>query len=189
MKDGLCAYHPDNITVYQPELTYYPIFKNEKFAFIDIRIWGKLISTKVYKDAINSLGKERYSVYNVINEDIIGLFAVCRVAQSYKYIRKYGIFHLMNKSSASSVVTNEHFTHMDIFFSEILLDLSTNENKKYAAFIIIHIKKKRYFTLNNEKTKLYLIKVIKKILDCKYIDAKYKNKIKTDFSDLEITTL
>ena len=31
MRDGMCAYHPDNIIVYQPELTYYPIFKNEKY--------------------------------------------------------------------------------------------------------------------------------------------------------------
>ena len=189
MRDGMCAYHPDNIIVYQPELTYYPIFKNEKFAFVDIRIWGKLISTEVYKNAINSLGKERYTVFNVINEDIIGLFAVCRVAKSYKYIRKYGIFHLMDKSSASSVVTHEHFMHMDVFFADILFDLSTNENKKYAAFIIIPIKTKKYFTLNNENTKLYLIKVIKKILNCKYIDDKYKNKIKNNFSDLPILAL
>ena len=187
MRDGMCAYHPDNIIVYQPELTYYPLFKNEKFAFIDI--WGKLISTQVYKNAINSLGKERYTVFNVINEDIIGLFAVCRVAKSYKYIRKYGIFHLMDKSSASSVVSHEHFMHMDVFFADILFDLSTNENKKYAAFIIIPIKTKKYFTLNNENTKLYLIKVIKKILNCKYIDDKYKNKIKTNFSDLPILAL
>ena len=186
MKDGWCSYHPDNITVYQPELTYYPIFKDEKFAYIDIRIWGKLIRTEIHKKALNLLGKERYSVYNVINEDIIWLFSICSLAQSYKYIRKYGIFHKRDKASASLIVTKEHFTHMDIFFSEILFDLSKNENKKYSSFIIANIKRKKYFTLTNESTKLYLIKVIKKILSCRYIEEKYKYQIKQSFKDLGI---
>ena len=184
MKDGLCANNPDNTTVYQPELSYYLIFKNERFAFIDIRIWGKLIKNEVYKKAMNFLGKERYSVFNIINEDIIGIFAISMVAQSYKYIRKYGVFHYKDRNTASRTTTMNHFMYMDIYFSEILFDLSKNENKKYAAFIIIPIKHKYYYTIKEEKTKLYLIKVIKKILNCEYIEEKYKAQIKKEYSYL-----
>ena len=184
MRDGLCSHNPDNSIIYQPELSYYLIFKNERFAFVDIRIWGKLIKNEVYKKAMNLLGKERYSIFNIINEDIIGIFSISMVAQSYKYIKKYGIFHYNNKNTASRTTTKNHFMYMDIYFSEILFDLSKNENKKYAAFIIIPIKYKYYYTIKDEKTKLYLIKVIKKILNCEYIEEKYKTQIKNEYSYL-----
>ena len=35
----------------------------------------------------------KYSKFVTYTEDIIGLFAVCNVAESYKFIRKYGVFH------------------------------------------------------------------------------------------------
>ena len=73
---------------------------------------------------------------------------------------------------------------MDIFFSEILFDLSKNENKKYAAFIIIPIKSKFYFTIKNEETKDYLRKMIQKILNCEYIEEKYKNEIRHNYEQL-----
>ena len=183
MTDNICSL-PDNFTVYQPNLTYYLIFEKERFKMVDIWIWGKLFLADTYKKAINLLGKERYSVFNAINEDIIGLFSICLSSQSYKFIRKYGIFHFISDKTASRRVSNDHFMKMDIFFSEILFDLSKNENKKYAAFIIIPIKSKFYFTIKNEETKDYLRKMIQKILNCEYIEEKYKNEIRHNYEQL-----
>ena len=185
-KDDLCSHNPNNFTVYQPELSYYLLFKNKQFSFVDTRIWAKLIKNTVYKKAIDLLGKERYSVYNIINEDLIGIFSISFIAKSYKYFRKYGIFHYCGrKYTTSGKIPNDHFTYVDIFFTEIIFDLSKNDKKRYAAKNIIQIKKRYYYTIKEQKNKLYLIKVIKKILDCQYIEDKLKTKIKEEYSFLE----
>mgnify|MGYP002625419021 CR=1 FL=1 len=186
--DGFTNNHKDNFTVNQPDLAYYPMFKNESFAFIDNTIWGKLINTDIYKSSVNLLGEERYSVYNIINEDIISLFAICRMARSYKYIRKYGIFHLIDKTTKPYNKNKEDIMFANVFFSDILFELSLYENKKYAAFIIISLKSTWSFTILNQQTKSYLNKVINKILNSEYIAEKYKDKIKALYGRLELST-
>ena len=66
MKDGICTHHPNNLIIKQPELSYYTLFKKDQFSLVDIQIWGKLFNTKVYKKAVNLLGKKRYSIFNSI---------------------------------------------------------------------------------------------------------------------------
>ena len=133
-----CSKIPDNFTIYQPNLTYRLMFENERFKYFDIWIWGKLILANTYKEAINLLGKERYSMFNVINEDVIALFSICLCSKSYKFIRKYGIFHYRNRNTASQKVTREHFMLMDVFFSDILFDLSKNEiRQNYSNFGLV----------------------------------------------------
>ena len=124
MSDGFCTSIPDNLIVRQPELTDFTLFKDENFKYVDPQIWGKLIKTKAYVDALNLLGKDRYSTFNVINEDLIAVFAISNVAESYKYIRKYGLFHKKGYNTAVHRVEVEHERKMAIFFDEIVFDLS-----------------------------------------------------------------
>lgn len=184
MKDGICTHHPNNLIIQQPELSYYTLFKNDQYSLVDIQIWGKLFNNKVYKKAVNLLGKKRYSIFNIINEDIITLYVICNLSKSYKFLRKYGLFHLIDNRTASRLASQEHCLKMDIFFSDIIFDLSKNNNKKYSAIIIIRLKEMCYFSLTNKKTKKYLISVIKKIMNCIYIEDKYKNKIRKEYEDL-----
>ena len=180
MNDGPCTHHPDNLIVRQPELPYFPMFKDEHFDYVDVQIWGKIFKTEIYKKAVNLLGKERYSTYNAINEDIVGVFSICIVAESYKYMRKYGIFHLVGHLTASRRVTREHNSKMIIFLSEIIYDLSKNEYKKYAAILILNLS-----TFNNEINQ-YLRNFLKKIMNSEYIGEKYKEKIRKKFSELGV---
>ena len=177
MNDGPCTHHPDNLIVRQPELPYFPMFKDEHFDYVDVQIWGKIFKTEVYKKAVNLLGKERYSTYNAINEDIVGVFSICIVTESYKYMRKYEIFHLVGHLTASRRVTREHNSKMIIFLSEIIYDLSKNEYKKYAAIMILNLS-----TFNNEINK-YLSNFLKKIMNSEYKGEKYKEKIRKKFSE------
>lgn len=177
LKDGFCTHHPNKLIVHQPELSYYALFKNNEFSAVDVQIWGKLFKNNVYKNAVNFLGKRRYSVFNALNEDMIGLFPICNIAKSYKYIRKYGLFHFISKSTASQNASKEHSMNMEIFFCDVIFDLSKNKNKKYAAIIAIRLKSKPFFTLSRNKTKRYLFYVLKKIINSKYIEKKYKNQI------------
>ena len=180
MNDGPCTHHPDNLIVRQPELPYYPMFKNDHFDYVDIQIWGKIFKTEVYKKAVNLLGKERYSTYNAINEDIVGVFSICIVAESYKYMRKYGLFHLVGHLTAVHRATGEHTSKMIIFLSDIIYDLSKNEYKKYAAIMILEL---RVF---NDEIKQNLRNFLKKVMNCEYIEEKYKEKIRKKFSELGV---
>ena len=181
IKNGPLPDHSDNLIVRQPELSHFALFKNGYFDIIDIHIWGKLIKTEVYKKAVNLLGKEKYSTYNINNEDMIGVFSISQAAETYKYIRRYGIFHMVGQPSTSNTSPGDHNNKMLIFFSEVILDLSKNKDKIYVINFILGI------TPSNEENKLYLIKVLKKIITCKYIEEKYKDEIKEKYNKLKFS--
>jgi glycosyltransferase involved in cell wall biosynthesis len=183
MKDGPCTYHPNNLIIRQPELSYYTLFKNEEFAIVDIQIWGKLFKTQIYKSAIDIIGAKRFSVFNALNEDMIVLFSICNVAKSYKYIRKYGLFHFYSNSTASKTASREHCMNMEVLFCDVIFDSSINISKKYAAIIAIRLRNMSYFSLSNFQTKRYLFYVLKKIINSKFVEEKYKKKIISEYKD------
>ena len=172
---SISSFIPHNQIVLQPELSIYTMFKNDRFAFFDYRIWEKLFKNQIYKKSVNFLGYKRYSVFNTYNEDIIGLFIICNIAQSYKYIRKYGVFHLNDYSSASDSAGNELRIFNDLFFSEIILDTAKIQHKKYAA--VFFATRVHFYDKNNS----YLINVFNKIMNSKYIEEKYKIKLKEKY--------
>ena len=179
IKDNWYINIPHNYVVSQPMLSSYPLFAKDKFRYHDYTIWAKLYKNSTYKKAVNFLTFERYSVFNTYNEDLIGLFTICNVADNYKYIRKYGVYHKDYVNSTSHVAKKEKTIYDDIFFSEIILDLGKNQFKKYGAiFLNSRVK------LSNDENNQYLLKVINKILHSKYIDKKYKKKIKLNFGEL-----
>ena len=186
MEDGICTHHYNNFIVRQPELSYYTLFKNNDFSVVDIQIWGKLFKSLVYKDAVNLLGIKRYSVFNALNEDMIGLFSICNVAKSYKYIRKYGLFHFLNNSSASQIASKEHYMNMEIFFCDIIFDLSKASSKKYAAIIAIKLRTKLFYSISNNKTKRYLIYVLKKIIKSKFVEKEYKRQLISTYKEFDL---
>ena len=180
MSDGKYTNHSNDLIVRQPELTYFSFFKDDHFNFNDIQIWGKLFRTEVYKNAVNLLGEERYSTLNNINEDLVGYFAICNVAQSYKYFRKYGLFHLINNPITSfTKVSSENRIEMTLFFTDVLFDLSKNENKKYAAIGVIELYDSIIYL--GSKNKSYLENILRKINECQFIDQKYKEEIKNKY--------
>ena len=183
MKDGPCTHHPDNLIVHQPELPYYPMFKDEKFDYIDVQIWGKIYKTKIYKKSVEILGKERYSTYNIFNEDILGLFVICTVSKSYKYMRRYGLFHLVGHYTSSKRVFHDHAVKNVIFFSDVIFDLSKDEYKKYSAIILYGMENL------SEENKEYLSIILKKIMNCKFIEEKYKKNLKKEYGYLKIFQL
>jgi len=180
MRDDPMTHHPDGLIVKQPELSYFPFFKNKIYNYNDVSIWGKIYRIEKYKAAINLLGKKRYSIYNAFNEDQIALFAICIVSKSYKYMRKYGIFHTMGHKSALRRAKIDHATKMNIFFIEEIYDLSKNEYKKYGLYTAIS------FNLNNlnEDNKKYLRRVLKKILECQYIEKKLKQQLTKKYKSI-----
>ena len=75
---------------------------NGKFSPHDITLWGKIIKSKVYIKAINLLGVRRYSKFISWAEDTSMNFIIFNIAETYKFIYKYGILHLSGSFTASS---------------------------------------------------------------------------------------
>ena len=70
----------------------------------------------IYKKAINILGKKRYSVYVSLLEDNIMIFILFQFANSFKFISKYGIYHIIHSESASFTLSKEHYKFCNIYF-------------------------------------------------------------------------
>ena len=88
MNDSPFSDHPNNLILFQPKLSKYPI--NKKKLYNDIHIWAKSIKKAVYKKAVNLLGKKRYSVYMSWAEDTSMIFIIFNIAKSFKFVDKYG---------------------------------------------------------------------------------------------------
>ena len=180
MKDLRNYKHKNNLTVVQPELSIWLISKYGKFAPHDVTIWAKIIKSKLYINAINLLGKNRYSTYMSWAEDTSMNHVIFNIANSFKFIHKYGIFHLNTNTTASYTQSiNNHFFG-ELFLTDIIFDFSNeNHNKIFSLFSALETLK-RYYTKREfiqENSIQYLNNIIMKILKCKYINCKNKNKL------------
>ena len=110
------------------------------------------------------------------------LFIITNVASSYKYIRKYCLFHNIHKKSTSSQLSHDEKVYGRLFRLEVELDLAKKDCYNIPALNLIKLQKK-YDFVKEEKNILYLKKIIKKIMYSEKIDDKYKDEIKSLYSD------
>ena len=68
---------------------------------------------------------------------------------------------------------------MQIFFTDVVFDLSKNENKKYGLFMALSFN----FKDLDEDNKLYLQNVLKKILESQYINEKLKEVLRNQYKE------
>jgi glycosyltransferase involved in cell wall biosynthesis len=166
--------------VFQPELKFLSIKNN------DIHIWGKIIKKEIYAKAINLIGIKRYSVYLCITEDDIMVFMLYNSAKSYKYLPIYGLFHLVSNETASFTLPKNHIFFAKIFYSEIIFDFTKNDYFeknfiiKFALNLLKHINKDKKLSNNN---RLYLKRVLIKMMNYNYINNKLKLFIRKNFKE------
>ena len=170
----------DNLTVFQPELGIFHM--NGSIIPNNIVIWGKLIKNEIFKKAVNMLGEEKYTKYINWNEDTSIFFVVSQVAQSFKFIEKYGIMRFLSIGNSSSGQKKEIKMIGEIFLVEVILDFSKNIDKNRAAKRIKNLKQSNNFVLSNNKTKEYFQKVMTKILRDENIEEYYKNELRKTYN-------
>ena len=186
MKEDLYHDHKDGLTVYQPELSYYAISKNDKYKLNDIGVWGRLTKADIYKEAINNfginaLGEIRNSCFVTWAEDSSMSMAIYKYAKSYKFIKKYGIFHYISETTASNTSKNDLKKYGELFFIDIVFDFGNNnfKGKKYSFQMLQKMIFDKINNLGSEKNVRFLKSILKKMLDCPYISIENKNEIKT----------
>jgi len=187
IKIGPFNRHPINMTLTQPQLGLFPISKKGKYSDNDFHIWGKSIKTKIYKTAVNYLGKKSYSFYNCYTEDISIVFVLFNIAQSFIFIGIFGILHLEYKESTSFSLPDSKKLMTELYLLEIIVDFIKNKemNKNYIIEKLLLILKKQYINSFYKEHIQYLNQIIKKILAIstltkneKDLIAKYTRNIK-----------
>ena len=89
IKEGQFNNHKSNLILKQPDLGIFPISRNNRYSANDYHIWGKCIKSHIYKRAVNSLGYERFSKYNIWTEDISIVIIIFNIAESYTLTNLY----------------------------------------------------------------------------------------------------
>ena len=179
MKDGGFVVHRHNLILHQPRLALFPIQRKYRFERNDFQIWSKCINSKLYKNAVNLMGEKRYSKYVTWAEDTSMVFVIFSIAQSFKYVKKYGLFHIETTSCGSFSMNNQAKTFGEIFLTDIIFDFTRNNtNKNYAAYQAIDSTKRSFVNVtDNEENKNYFMIVLKKILKSEYITEINKQKV------------
>ena len=173
------SHHSSNLTLTQPKLGLFPISKNGKYSPNDYHIWGKSIKTKIYKTAVNYLGKKNYSFYNCWTEDISIVFILFNIAQSFIFIGIFGILHLDYKQSTSYTFPNSKKLMAELYLLNIIIDFIQNKenNKNYIIQKLISILKGDYSRTFNYNHIKFLNLIIKKILIIKSLNESEKKLI------------
>ena len=184
LNDNPFNHHPNNLILHQPELNIFPISKNEEYFVNDFHVWGKSIVSTIYKKAVNELGRNRYSIYNCWTEDIIIIIILFRFANSFIFINKYGIIHLENIVTTTYNLDIKLKFISEIYLLEIIMDYlyDTQKTKKYAVFKALLLGEMNIIPYLNETNKLYLKKVLNKMMNSKFINNEDKKTINDTFN-------
>jgi glycosyltransferase involved in cell wall biosynthesis len=186
IQDTYFSGHKLNLVMFQPELGNYPLKITNKmgeFEIIDNFLWVKCIKSKIYQKALNKLGQERYSRHMIMHEDLLVIYILFNTAQSYKFIGKYGTFHIQVAGSASwRSFRNAEMNLYNLYVVDVAIDFSqeTRENKKILVYLITFMIDRPQLenTLSDDKNKKLFISCLDRILNCKLISDEDKNIIR-----------
>ena len=179
--------HKPNLVLYQPELGNYPLYVSYEKNKLDIRanyLWNKCIKTQVYQKGLNQFGEERYKRYMTFHEDFIVVLILFNVAESFRFIGKYGYVNIVRWGSAG--FQSKDLNILDMYLIDAIIDFSkdTFENKKNVPEFMLQLMNRDIMgSLNkSEDYKKLFISILKRIFSCQYISEEDKNKIKNNFS-------
>ena len=182
----------DNIVLFQPELGAFPLKKGKtygEYKLISVYLWSKCIKTKIYKKALNLFGEERYSRYMLRDEDLLVNFIIFNIAESFKFLGKYGIVHIQRESSASVQPDYVQINKQQIYVLDAALEFSKNlkQNKEWIAYYATMIlnSNKLEETLKEEYINKIFISCLDRIFktQAEYFYDKDKEEIKKRVTD------
>ena len=178
--------HNNSFTIYKPKLRLFGISQKNRLKVRDLRIWCKCIKNTIYKKGVNSLGRKRYSFYISWSEDTSMVFVLFSVAESYRYIKKYGIFKLIRNNSAAQTLPESHKLFAEIFFLDIIFEFTKNDykSKKFAVYKAFELRNCQYFKSLNAINIKFLKLTLNKLLSCSYINFDDKEKLKIKFKEI-----
>ena len=177
-----------NLVLFQPELGDYMLKPKEdnddyiKYEITVVFFWTKCIKGNIYKKALNKLGKEKYSRYMTLHEDAVGTFAVLSIANSYKYVGKYGIYNIIRYRSGARINNNIQNCLKEIYLVDAVIDFAKNTTNYQKLipnliFTILNIYNlENVINIDNNYRKLVYSCLIR-ALKLNFLSKCYKKKI------------
>ena len=183
LRDVMFTNHPLNLVLTQPELGFFPIQpKNEtgEISIEDNYLWNKCIKTTIYQKALNLFGEQRYSRFMTFNEDLIIVVLLFNVAESFKFIGKYGVLNVPNSGGGGTNQVTMNLYEMYILDTMIDFSKEFQKNKKIIVQYTIKLLGRERFdeTLKDEENKKLFKSILDKIYECKLISQEDKDEIK-----------
>ena len=185
----------ETLILFQPELGTFPIPTGKtlgSYSLRDIFLWGKCIKSKIYKNALNKFGRERYSRFMIRYEDILTNYIIFNTAQSFLFIKKYGIYHIERIGSATSLGWTLVPRKINLLYLlDAIVDFSQNHinNKKLEVHLLIYflnMRKIKRILASNKYNMDLITSIIKRILKSSYITEKYKTIIKNLINKMQL---
>ena len=178
--------YPEEHYVKQPELGIWMIKHKGKFIVHNNMIWDKCIRSSIYIKAVNLMGFKRYSKFLSWAEDTSINFVIFNLANNFKHLKKYGVFHFMGSNTASFTQPTSSKLYGEIFFLEIMFDFSRNitydKNLIIGQVIYIYKRYHHHKIINDINNFYYLKSVFNKIINCKYLSKLNHRKIRKLFT-------
>lgn len=189
-------YYKYDMIIKQPILShifYYNEITN-KADELNTALWDKLIQRETVIKAINFIGEEYYYEKIKIENDVIMLFSIFRMADSYQYINETGYYYIRNHNDSitnsweipeiSSSVVHGVFVNVKFLYEKtknIILDKSLSIFKLQQSF-------KRYLKcFANAKMEFsFMDEVLKMLISSKYIQYNDKIIISNIYSSISL---
>ena len=182
--------------IYKPILSYIFYYDSNfhKGNELNYALWDKLVKTKIVNKAFNYIGDKYVKKNIIIHNDLIILFALFQVANSYHHINEIGYFYIRNNKN-STVNSWENPKKKTEIIKSLFLNIQflyektkdTYLDKYFCIFKIQHyfkIYNQLFYNLNN-KEYYYIKNIIDKILNLDYLS----NKDKLILSGIELFLL
>jgi hypothetical protein len=161
-------------------------------------IWGKLIRRNIFIEAINSIDKYFLNQHMTLHEDGLTLFILFKKANSYLFIKDYGIFYYYNSNSTLSNLNqkkNVDKTVRNCFLYLEFMFHNTNDTlyeKNIAVFQFKSLLNQfGYIYKKVSKGFDYIYKVIDLYLNCNIIleeDKKIILSLKQEIKSIELNS-
>ena len=136
-------YKAHGVIIKQPELSTFIYQKKKgrknKYQIIDAYLWGKCIKSSIYKKALEILGEDTYTENICYCEDRIVNFGLFRIANSFKFINRYGIVHNNNPSSVGYTWKKKKQFHDELLNVLSIYNLTKNSSDSKLAAIQFEI--------------------------------------------------
>ena len=120
-----------------------------------------------------------------MGEDLVTSFVLFRIARSFKFIGKYGIFRYKNQKTASNNTPYNLYALSLVLYLDVVFDFTDNtvQDKKYVVYIALkYFDNNRIIEVLNDEQKQYLSSIVQKILNSNYIEQMDKQRIKNKFN-------
>ena len=114
-------------------------------------------------------------------EDMIAMIFLFNMANSYKFVGKYGILHIKRFGSGYSLTKSYQIDLSKLYLADIVLDFPKNtpEYKKLIpnlVFIILNLKLLNYI-MQSDVNKKIIFSCLDRFLNFSFISNEYKNLI------------